>query len=183
MAYPVLYMKSLLNQLDQLEAPFCRAVNQRADALKTRQFFRIISRLGDGIFWYALMLLLPVLYGKNGVMTALQMLLVGFFCLVIYKGIKHLTVRERPCDFHHDIHPHGPKLDHYSFPSGHTMHAVAFTGVLYGQSPEIALIISPFVVLVAWSRLVLGLHYPSDVAVGAAIGALTAWASFRLPFF
>jgi undecaprenyl-diphosphatase len=176
-------MRSLLRQLNCIEAPICRAANQKGDVIKIRRFFRVISRLGDGVFWYVLMALLSVLYGKAGIMVAAQMLLVGLLSLLVYKSIKHLTVRERPCDFHSDIHPHGPRLDHYSFPSGHTMHAVGFTFVLFGHFPEIALLVSPFVILVAWSRLVLGLHYPSDVVVGALIGASIAWISFGLPLF
>lgn len=176
-------MKSLLDRLNYIEAPLCRVVNQKCNISGVRPFFLVISRLGDGVFWYLLMFLLPFLYGSDGFVTALQMLLVGFVSLVVYKGIKHLTVRERPCDFHADIQSHGPKLDQYSFPSGHTLHAVGFTVVLFGTYPDIALLVSPFVLLVAFSRLVLGLHYPSDVAVGAVIGATVAWGSFFLPFF
>ena len=43
-----------------------------------------------------------------------------------------------------------------------------------------ALVVWPFTLLVAVSRVILGLHYPSDVIVGALIGALTAAVSFNL---
>ena len=69
-------------------------------------------------------------------------------------------------------------LDLYSFPSGHTMHAVGFTAVLLAYYPTIGILIAPFALLVASSRLVLGLHYPSDVIVGALIGGSVAWTSF-----
>ena len=173
-------MKALLHQLNVLEAPICRAANQRGDHLETQRFFAIVSRLGDGIFWYLVMLALPVLYGKPGLTVALQMLLVGFVSLLIYKALKQTTGRRRPCEAFPDIRRHAPMLDLYSFPSGHTMHAVGFTGILMAYYPEIGIVVAPFALLVAWSRLVLGLHYPSDVIVGALIGGSVAWSSLLL---
>lgn len=172
--------KALLNQLNDLEAPLCRAASLRGDDLETQRFFGIVSRLGDGIFWYLIILLLPALYGRDGLQASGHMLAVGFVSLVIYKALKHLTGRRRPCDQFDDVRRHAPMLDLYSFPSGHTMHAVGFTAVLLTYFPAFGLVISPFVFLVASSRLVLGLHYPSDVLVGAVIGGCVAWASFLL---
>ena len=54
------------------------------------------------------------------------------------------------------------------------MHAVAFSLVLAHYHPALGWPLWAFTVLVALSRVVLGLHYPSDVAIGAAIGWLTA---------
>ncbi|MDJ0741669.1 MAG: phosphatase PAP2 family protein [Gammaproteobacteria bacterium] len=169
--------KTLLNQLNDLEAPLCRAASLRGEELDTQRFFGIVSRLGDGLFWYLLMALLPALYGRAGVTATLHMLAVGIVSLVVYKLLKHLTGRRRPCDQFADVRRHAPMLDLYSFPSGHTMHAVGFTAVLLTHFPDIGLVVTPFVFLVASSRLVLGLHYPSDVLVGALIGGVAAWAS------
>ena len=63
-------------------------------------------------------------------------------------------------------------LDKFSFPSGHTLHAVAFAVVFSWHFPLYGVALIPMVVLIAVSRVALGLHYPSDVAAGAAIGAL-----------
>ena len=117
-------MKALLHQLNALEAPLCRAASQRAEHLETQRFFAVVSRLGDGVFWYLLMLLLPALYGRAGVAAALQMLAVGLVSLLIYKALKRATGRSRPCEAFPDIRRHAPMLDLYSFPSGHTLHAV-----------------------------------------------------------
>jgi undecaprenyl-diphosphatase len=106
------------------------------------------------------------------------MLAVGLVSLLIYKALKRATVRPRPCETFNDIHRHAPMLDLYSFPSGHTMHAVGFTAVILAHYPALGLLIAPFALLIASSRLVLGLHYPSDVLVGAVIGAAVAWSSF-----
>ena len=71
-------------------------------------------------------------------------------------------------------------LDRYSFPSGHPLHAVSFSILLVSYYPGLAWLVIPFVVLVALSRLVLGLHYISDVLAGGLIGALLATASLHL---
>jgi len=173
-------LKGLLNQLNDLEAPLCRAFSRHGEALETQRLFGIVSRLGDGIFWYLLMAVLPILYGRAGLEAALHMLAVGFVSLVVYKLLKQLTGRRRPCDQFDDVGRHAPMLDLYSFPSGHTMHAVGFTAVLLAYFPDLGLVVTPFVFLVASSRVVLGLHYPSDVVVGAVIGGGVAWGSFAV---
>jgi undecaprenyl-diphosphatase len=65
-----------------------------------------------------------------------------------------------------------PPLDEFSFPSGHTLHAVSFTIVALGWFPLLAPLLVPFTALVAASRVVLGLHYPSDVIAAIGIGGM-----------
>ncbi|MCB1792530.1 MAG: phosphatase PAP2 family protein [Gammaproteobacteria bacterium] len=170
----------LFERLTDVETAWCLRANRRGEQLDTQHFFAIVSRLGDGVAWYLLMLLLPVVYGRDGVTAALHMLAVGIVALLVYKSLKHLTGRRRPCDRSPLVRRHAPMLDLYSFPSGHTMHAVGFTAVLLYHFPPLGVVVSPFVFLVASSRLVLGLHYPSDVIAGALIGGGVAWASIAL---
>jgi undecaprenyl-diphosphatase len=68
----------------------------------------------------------------------------------------------------------GKPLDRFSFPSGHTLHAVSFTVIAAGAFPVLALVLLPAAVLIALSRVVLGLHYPTDVLAGALLGATIA---------
>jgi len=134
------------------------------------------SRLGDGPLWYLLIALLPLLDPRDGSACALQMLGVGVLNLLIYRVLKRRVGRPRPFVACPEIRACTAPLDAFSFPSGHTLHAMAFAIVLAFHYPLSALVTGPFVLLVAASRMVLGLHYPSDVAVGAAIGLATSLA-------
>ena len=175
-------MRALLDRLSGHELALCQFCNRRAEWLPTQHFYRVISRLGDGVFWYLLMLLLPAIFGTQGLTASLHMLLSAGLSLAIYKLLKQGTSRARPCDSYPVIHRHAPALDLYSFPSGHTMHAVGFTTVIGLHLPVVAVMLLPFSLLIALSRLVLGLHYPSDVLAGAAIGASVALLTHAMLF-
>ena len=135
--------------------------------------FMTASRLGDGVVWYALMLALPLIYGAAGLRVAAIMLATSAVGLALYKFLKHTFVRERPFIRHAGISLAGAPLDRYSFPSGHTLHAVAFTWQACAAFPELGCLLLPLALAIAASRVILGLHYPTDVLVGAVLGALT----------
>jgi undecaprenyl-diphosphatase len=78
------------------------------------------------------------------------------------------------------IQAHTAPLDLYSFPSGHTMNAVNFAVLFCYFFPILFWLVVPFAVLIGLSRVILGMHYPTDVLVGAVLGTLLAWVSLLL---
>ena len=148
--------------------PACRAV------------FALASRLGDGVGWYLLALLLLAIHGRPAIEPMLVMLLSGGLGVLIYLTIKRRTARLRPLHRNQRLEVSVPPLDQYSFPSGHTLHATNFGIQLFAFEPLLAPLVLPFALLVATSRMVLGLHYLSDVLAGAAIGASIAAVSLSL---
>ncbi len=163
---------SLLSRFDDAEYRLCRRLNRGVEHTWVRVLFKTASRLGDGIIWYALMIALPFLYGAKGLRVSLLMLATGAVGLLVYKLLKRTFVRERPFIRHAGISLAQAPLDRYSFPSGHTLHAVCFAWQACAAFPELSLVLIPLALIIAASRVVLGLHYPTDVLVGALLGAI-----------
>jgi PAP2 superfamily. len=168
----------LLHRLNDREIPLCLLFNRINHWKPVSLLFAAVSRLGNGVFWYVLIVMLPLIYGATAVQVSLHMGLVGLAGVLIYKWLKTSTERVRPYNHNGDIFQNVAALDQFSFPSGHTLHAVGFTLILLHYYPEWALLVVPFTVLVALSRVILGLHYPSDVLIGAFLGAGLAQGSF-----
>lgn len=169
----------MFEQLARWDLQACLRVNRICRRMSWRLLFRCASVLGDGLFWYALMAALLVSGRDAAVQPVLHMMAVGLACTVGYSWLKARTLRPRPYQAHADIERFAAPLDRFSFPSGHTLHAVAFTLVALGYYPALAWLLWPFTLLVALSRVVLGLHYPSDVLTGAVLGAAVALLSFH----
>jgi undecaprenyl-diphosphatase len=118
------------------------------------------------------MLILPFIYGIAVWTVSITMAITSLSGLLVYKLIKSQTERPRPYAVNKQINLGTAPLDKYSFPSGHTLHAVSFTVIAVYHFPELGWILIPFSTLVAISRVLLGLHYPTDVAAGALIGSV-----------
>jgi undecaprenyl-diphosphatase len=164
----------MLARFDDAEYRVCRGLNRAATQPWVRETMRVASRVGDGLVWYLLLGLLPLMFGAAAIRPALVMMLTGAAGLLIYRRLKATLVRERPFIRHPGITLAMAPLDRYSFPSGHTLHAVCFTCQAVAHFPVLAWVLVPIAVLIALSRVVLGLHYPTDVLAGAAIGGLLA---------
>jgi len=99
---------------------------------------------------------------------------------VLVIGLKYTVNRTRPYDKYPDIHPYTNETDP-SFPSGHTSYAFAVATTLAIEYPKWYVIVPSYAyaATVGYSRMYLGMHYPSDVAVGAVIGAGSAWLGYK----
>jgi len=139
-----------------------------------------VSRVGDGWIWFAIVVFLPIVGGPVGTSASVRLVGVGIVNLILYKIIKRWIARPRPYRTCPGICARTRSLDEFSFPSGHALHSMAFSVILPMYYPLSALIVWPLTILIALSRIVLGLHYPSDVIVGALIGGITAAVSFNL---
>lgn len=101
----------------------------------------------------------------------------------ITTGAKYLIMRERPFILYKDIIKLGLGGG-YSFPSGHTADAFSIAMAVSLLYPKRSVVIPMFLwtMLVAYSRMDLGVHYPTDVITGAFIGigaALVCYPLFR----
>ena len=172
-------LKLPLQRIKLWDMELCVFCNRQSRSITVRNLFRGFSRLGDGVFWYTLMAVLLLRYQAAALPAVLHMLTVAVLGTIIYKFIKGKTLRPRPFNVYPAIVCVGKTLDQFSFPSGHTMHAVAFSIIAVSYFPGLLWLVAPFALLVALSRPILGLHYPSDVLAGAALGALIALTSLQ----
>ena len=169
-----------INQFHHLDSNLCITFNKTSHNIIIRNFFKCISRLGDGIFWYVLMVLMLCLDYEDAFLPVIHMASAGLIGTIIYKWLKVKTLRPRPFNVYQQISLRSAPLDQFSFPSGHTLHAVIFTMIAIHYYPLLSVILIPFTILIGLSRPILGLHYPSDVLVGGLLGILIATISFYI---
>jgi undecaprenyl-diphosphatase len=167
-------MNMYLHWFNAIDESLCLIFNRTSRHSWVRLPFRVVSRLGDGVFWYALMAGILATQLAAGIVPVLHMAIAGSVATITYKSIKGRASRPRPYAVIQSINLGMMPLDRFSFPSGHTLHAVVFSLVAISYYPALAWVLLPFTFLVAMSRVVLGLHYPTDVLVGAMLGGIIA---------
>ena len=140
----------------------------------------VITSLGNGgAFWIALTVLLLIFRRTRriGVYCAASMLLT---LLVVNLCIKPLAARTRPYELIQGLEILVSRPRDYSFPSGHSANSLSCAWTLFRLAPKKygvpALVLA---VLIALSRLSVGVHFPTDVLAGAAIGVLLSELTLR----
>jgi membrane-associated phospholipid phosphatase len=130
--------------------------------------------------WMGIAALLAIFGGAKGRRTAIEgMVAIGVNSFVVNVPLKSAVRRERPTD---DV-PDERKLvkpESYSFPSGHTASAAAFSGVVARAYPKFWLPINGLAAMVGFSRVYTGVHYPGDVLGGWIVGKGVASAVNRI---
>ncbi len=135
---------------------------------------RAISRLGDGPLYALLALLLWLLGGVQGERFALAAAFAYGIEVPAFVVLKHLIKRPRPADSLESLCAFIQPADRFSFPSGHTAAAFVMATLLAVLFPLAATPALVFAALVGLSRVLLGVHYPTDIAAGAVLGAACA---------
>lgn len=158
----------LLNWIQTLRTPF-------GDACM--MFF---SRLGNaGMIWILLMCLLLMIprTRKYGVILAISLCLDVIVCNLL---LKNIVCRIRPCDVNASIQLLIARPTDYSFPSGHTAAAFASVSALYfAGDKRIWKVCLPFAILIAFSRMYLYVHFPTDILGGVIVGIAAGYVGNR----
>ena len=164
-------IKTILNQCNRVDTNFCLILNQLSKNTIILNFFIFISWLGNGKIWYLIIFFIPFI-SATGIKISAELIIFGLMGTIIYKILKRIINRPRPYKMNQSINLGGKILDQFSFPSGHTLHSVIFSLILIFYFPVFTEILLIFTLLIALSRVILGMHFPSDVFVGAIIGYL-----------
>lgn len=162
------------------ELNWCYQINLLNRATWAQQYFGLVSRLGDWPAWLLLGVWIMVWGGPLRFWILLHLLALGVFSLALYGALKNTSKRPRPLRMRKDLTTTIAPLDEFSFPSGHTLQAVSLSTVALHYFPALTAVLLVFTLSVAASRVILGLHYPSDVLAAAGIGFLLARVSIGL---
>jgi len=138
------------------------------------------TRGGDGWLWYGLAFLILAFGGAERFAAVGSAGLAIGVGIALFLWLKRLAGRKRPC--HIEPHCWSTLLppDRFSFPSGHSITAFAFAlsvGLFY---PPLMACLLFLAASVAVSRILLGMHFLSDVAAGSLLGALVGYSAFVL---
>lgn len=144
-----------------------RAVLPVASAQWRRRGWIIVTHAGGGVVSVAAVAV-PLLTGLWSRAAGMQAALALTISHLVVQAIKRGVHRERP-----STTPHIACPDRFSFPSGHATAALA-VALSYGLAfPALAVPLTAAALVVGWSRVVLGVHYPGDVLMGQGIALVT----------
>jgi len=144
------------------------------------------TRAGDGWLWYGLGAMLMIYGGAQRFEAVGAASLAALTGVLIFKAIKKISQRPRPCQFEPHCWSKVLPPDQFSFPSGHTMTAFSVALVVSYFYPSLEGALFFLAISIAVSRVVLGMHFLSDVLAGVVLGvalgcaAITAFASMGL---
>ena len=171
-------MLALLNQLAvSFDLPILDWIQAHLQCGFLDAAMPIVTLFGEGgIFWIAwavLMLVFPKTR-KTGIAMSIALIMGVLICNVT---LKPLIARPRPYDFQYENFGVTIKLlidaqHDYSFPSGHTIASFEFATVLLIRERKIGIAALVLAVLIAFSRLYLYVHYPTDVITSVFLGVL-----------
>jgi undecaprenyl-diphosphatase len=154
-----------------------RRVNSWSAPRWIRFWMLTATRMGDGWLWYSLGTLLLAFGGSRGYLACGAAGAAAIFGIVVFKVLKKLSHRPRPCQFQPHCWARVLPPDQFSFPSGHTMTAFSIALVMSYFYPGLEGPLYFLAISIGVSRIVLGMHFLSDVLAGAVIGSALGLAS------
>jgi undecaprenyl-diphosphatase len=158
-------------ELASFELTLCCGAAEAVCSRALLMLFRGVSRVGD---WPLSVLVGLALFAAHGWRLLAGWTVVSVMAILVQKQLKRRYGRLRPCELPEGPPQRAPIPDHGSFPSGHTLHAVMAAVVTASLIPAVAPVFLLLAILIGLSRVVLGVHYPSDVLAGAALGGILA---------
>lgn len=161
-----------MNPLSALDIWLFYFINNAPHTSLTDLLARLVSGFtANGLLWFVLAVIIFIYEVRRDLGLFFRLLSAGIIGILVSEFIlKPLIARPRPYLTLPDvILPVGPLSD-YSFPSTHTLLAVALTLIFIKYRPRWRLACWVLVGLVIWSRIYLGYHYPSDILAGALLG-------------
>jgi len=173
------YNRNMIRLISAGDRKIMLRVNRWVPPRWFRTWMLASSRAGDGGLWVALGVLLLALGGANRFAALEAGLISAALGWVVFFLVKRITGRERPCVKESHCWSKLLPPDRFSFPSGHTIMAFAVAVPIGLSYPDLLAGLIFCAMSIAASRVVLGLHYFSDVLAGIVIGCAIGLVCFR----
>jgi undecaprenyl-diphosphatase len=157
-----------------------RKVNRWTPPQWLRLWMIAATRGGDGWLWYAMGSVVALFGGSERFRALGATMLAVSVGIAVFLVMKRACGRKRPCALEPNCWATLLPPDQFSFPSGHTITAFAVAVTLGVYYPALLVGLLFCAASVALSRILLGMHFLSDVVVGGIIGALLGFASAAL---
>ena len=145
-----------------------------------RKSVKFISSSGDGIWYFLIAATLLLLEPTQGYEFFFAGIIAYTFDVSLYLILKNLIKRDRPADGIGNYKAWITPSDKFSFPSGHTAAAFLFASLVAHFYPLFAIPCFVWASLIGASRVLLGVHYPTDTVAGAALGISCAFIGIHI---
>lgn len=163
-----------LRRLAEIDAQLFLLINSLHRHVRLERIARGVSFTGDGYFYALLAVVLPLVFPVQG----WQFLITGLLCFLIelplYCMLKRSFKRRRPFLVVQALAPLLKPSDEFSFPSGHTTAAFMMAGLISVFFPAASVVIYVWASMVGMSRVMLRVHFISDVMAGVLLGTCIA---------
>ncbi len=166
-----------------LDIKYFEKVNGLQSRRSVRWLLRLISFSGDGYFYASLALYLCWMDSADYGVALMAIMLAFGLDLPSFMLLKKLFRRPRPFDMLPDCQHTLKPSDQFSMPSGHAAAAALFAVQMAHFFPEYSSWSLLWALLVGFSRVSLGVHYPLDVVAGYFLGALCGTAGIHLAYY
>lgn len=167
--------RHMIRHIQALDIRLFQALHRSSHFFRLNTFARAVSKTGDG-WLYLIIMPLSILLLQPQAGRPLMLAAAGGFALerCAYYILKNTLKRPRPTEAIKDFRSWIKAADRFSLPSGHTSAAFFVATFL---SFGVSLLLWPlyiWAIAVGLSRVILGVHFPSDIIAGASIGILIA---------
>ena len=172
--------ETMLDYIASRDYRLMRRVNSWRAPRWIRLWMILATRGGDGWLWFAMGLVILLFGGDDRFPALAAAAMAAGVGSLLFLYLKRKTCRKRPCAVAEHCWARLLPPDQFSFPSGHSITAfgVAVAMGMFYPSLMVGLVFCAF--SVAISRIMLGMHFLSDVIVGSALGVVLGYLSFLI---
>ncbi|GGA63475.1 phosphatase PAP2 family protein [Neiella marina] len=164
----------LLNTIQRADHALYASITDRKNARHIAAVARWVSKTGDGHLYVALGVIALIFDSSHGANFFTAVLTAFAFELPLYFLIKNVFKRNRPCEVMRSLPAFVKPSDKFSLPSGHTAAAFVMAAIGSHYYPDFTVWMFAWAGLVGASRVLLRVHFPTDIICGLALGACAA---------